>query len=159
MHAKIDFDNNIIQYPIINLYEQLPHISLPLDLTDNNVLPAGYVYVHNVNTLPTFNAITQKLVETTPQLVNKKWVKTYEVIDLDPLTVESNISTAAEVVRQIRNQKIKDFESRLLRAFRLQNSGMSHENIGVLDSYVQALADVPQQPGFPLNVVWPNLPN
>lgn len=75
--------------------------------------------------------------------------------DPEPSIFNRNISSQ---MRQHRNHLIADFEPRLLKALRLERMGLAHESIAELDAYLQALADVPQQSGFPDSINWPTKP-
>jgi cbb3-type cytochrome oxidase cytochrome c subunit len=157
MHAKIK-NNQIFEYPIINLFQKVPDISLPADLTDDSLLPEGYVFVHNSD-VPAYDQLTQHLVETTPVYIETKWVRQYNVEQLSQENIAKLQDAQAMQIRQIRDQKITDFQPRILKAMRLQSMNQPHEDLQVLYAYVQALADVPQQPDFPVSVTWPQEPN
>lgn len=79
MHAKIK-NNSIIEYPIINIRQNLSNVSLPEDLTNDNNLPEGYVYV-NTSDIPSYDIKTQKIAEDTPKFVDNKWCRNYIVVD------------------------------------------------------------------------------
>lgn len=68
----------------------------------------------------------------------------------------SEDETKAYQVRLERNSRILAAQNRVDRALRLARMGLPHENIAGIDTYIQALADIPSQPGFPWNVEWPN---
>lgn len=60
---------------------------------------------------------------------------------------------AALVVREERNKRLAATDWRVIKHLEL------NENIpGVWEVYRQALRDVPDQPGFPWEVTWPNEP-
>jgi hypothetical protein len=60
--------------------------------------------------------------------------------------------------RRIRDQKILEVEWRVRRYQDEQVLDLPHsDDIVRLAAYIQALRDVPQQPGFPESVVWPVL--
>lgn len=88
MHAKIE-NGTVVEYPITNLAQKLPHVSLPSDLTKDELLPAGFVYVHTP-VAPDYNRITQKVEQDTPVYRDGKWVTSWKVIDLDAAEIASN---------------------------------------------------------------------
>lgn len=62
-------------------------------------------------------------------------------------------------VRLRRDKFIQDMQWRYERYARETRLGVPpQDDIAALDVYVQALADIPQQPGFPWDVAWPDLP-
>ncbi|MEA5030975.1 MAG: phage tail assembly chaperone [Sphaerochaeta sp.] len=63
-----------------------------------------------------------------------------------------------QFVRNLRDQKIREVEWRVRRYQDEQILGLPHlDDIVRLATYIQALRDVPQQAGFPDDVVWPVL--
>lgn len=109
MHAKIE-NNMVVEYPITNLRQYLPNTSLPEDLTNDQLLPDGYVYVRYIEP-PQFNPMNQKPVEKlVPELINGKWVIGYEIIDLtaDELDhIVTNTRENAKAARQTAVDNIK----------------------------------------------------
>lgn len=72
--------------------------------------------------------------------------------------VELGAEYAANAVRTMRDEKIAAVEWRVARYLRNERLGLSQvDSIEVLDAYIQALADLPEQEGFPSHVVWPVL--
>ena len=72
----------------------------------------------------------------------------------DAKSAENEIK--AYQVRAERNNRIALAQNRADRALRLARMGFPHENIEEIDAHIQALADIPSQPGFPWDVEWPN---
>lgn len=60
-------------------------------------------------------------------------------------------------MRGERDRRIAIAQNDIDKALREQRMGLPHADIAVLDTYVQALADVPSQPGFPFEIQWPTL--
>lgn len=61
-------------------------------------------------------------------------------------------------IRGVRDEKIMEIEWRVRRYQDEEILGLPHtDDIVMLAQYTQALRDVPQQPGFPDDVVWPIL--
>ncbi|MNL02941.1 hypothetical protein D3C87_1234620 [compost metagenome] len=94
MHARLDSNLQVEEYPISDLRARLPDVSLPVDLTNDAVLPEGFVFV-NPTAIPSFDSTTHRVVEVTPTLVDGKWVVTY---DLVPLTA-SELEQVAQAVQ------------------------------------------------------------
>jgi hypothetical protein len=68
------------------------------------------------------------------------------------------IQQLPQEIRTIRDQKILEVEWRIRRYQDEQLLALPHtDDIITLTAYVQALRDVPQQVGFPQDVVWPIL--
>lgn len=72
-------------------------------------------------------------------------------------TIPGDVQAAR--VRAERDARIKAVAWRVERSLSEARQGLTpSENVAALDAYVQALRDVPAQDGFPLTVVWPELP-
>lgn len=68
-------------------------------------------------------------------------------------TAEEKLAEAAEQARQKRDRLIADTDFLLCADYPI-----SAEDLEAVKAYRQALRDVPQQEGFPFDVVWPELP-
>lgn len=66
---------------------------------------------------------------------------------------EQALLLKADEVRAERNQKLKDSDWT-----QLADATLTDENKLLWAEYRQALRDVPQQEGFPLEVIWPTQP-
>lgn len=61
--------------------------------------------------------------------------------------------------RAERDRRMADIEWRYERLARESRLGLNQsDDIVVLDAYMQALADVPSQRGFPASIIWPAVP-
>jgi len=79
--------------------------------------------------------------------------------NIDALDSEES-EVLANKLREIRDSTIKSLSWRYERNARETRLGLTTtDNIADLDAYAQALADVPQQTGFPKVVEWPLLGN
>lgn len=83
MFAKIE-NNKVVEYPIFNLRQRLPDVSLPEILNQDTVLPKGFVYV-NASPIPEYDQSTQKITTVQPTFDGEKWNQTYKTV---ALTVE-----------------------------------------------------------------------
>lgn len=88
MHARIE-NGAVAEYPIINLRQRLPDVSLPSDLTDDSALPEGYVCVKPA-AFPQHDPATQRVVGIGPVLNGDHWEQGYEVIDLTAEEIAAN---------------------------------------------------------------------
>lgn len=83
MHAKINPQTlEVLEFPIDDLRAYLPDISLPEDLTNDDRLPEGFVFVNTTNTLPIYNPINHKLDDGTPTCVEGIWSVVYQVLEM-----------------------------------------------------------------------------
>ena len=81
-----------------------------------------------------------------------------DVETIEQAIVEHNIAVLVESTRSERDRRINAEMWRYDRAAREARLGITPtDDIDTLDAYIQALADVPQQAGFPDNIEWPTL--
>lgn len=72
------------------------------------------------------------------------------------ITVEDKLNERKANIRAERDNLIQQIEWRLNRHYQeLELDLTPTEELRPLLEYIQALRDVPQQEGFPVNVVWP----
>ena len=77
-------------------------------------------------------------------------IATKEDVDLERLELRKKLT------KKHRDKRIIDVEWRLNRYYSEQRNGITPtDDIALLDAYIQELRDVPNQTGFPDNVVWP----
>ena len=70
-------------------------------------------------------------------------------------------SQLAEIKRRERDRQLREvYDVGIIRAKREERLGADvSDRISVLDAYAIALLDVPQQPGFPTEIQWPDIPD
>ena len=79
-----------------------------------------------------------------------------EWVAVEDATHTVRTSVRARQERENRDARIKSIEWRYVRYERNARLGLpQQDNIDALDTYVQALADVPTQAGFPWDIQWP----
>lgn len=147
MHAKIE-NGQVVEYPIINLRQRLPDISLPADLSDDALLPDGFVFINFA--APPLVASNQKVAPSQPVQQNGQWVQNWVIVDMPQDEIEARLTAYAQQVRQDRNDKLKDSDWTQLADAPVDQAAWA--------SYRQALRDVTAQSGFPLSVEWPAQP-
>lgn len=133
--------NGSIQYPyqIGQLRKDNPYTVL-----DSEVALAKYdVYSVAQVTPPEVNALTQRHEQTTPVQVDGKWTQVWRVVDLPE-------DQAATNVRAERDRRLADTDWTQVLDAPVDRTAWA--------AYRQQLRNVPQQEGFPFNVVWPTQP-
>lgn len=148
MHARID-NGQVVEYPIVNLRQRLPECSLPVDLTNDQLLPDGYVWVSN-GAAPEHDPSTQTLVPGNPEFAGGGWVCNYTVVDLSLEEVQERADQKAAAVRVERNQRLTECDW-------TQVSDAPVDRVAWA-AYRQALRDISSQEGFPFNITWPESP-
>lgn len=143
-------DEVILKYPysIAQLREDNPQVSFPKNPTPN-LLKEYNVYRVQQTEPPTVDH-TKNIVELMPQLQDKDWVQTWDIIDASIEEVEYRTTEEAKTVRSTRNRYLSQCDWT-----QLADSSVNKEE---WQTYRQALRDIPAQAGFPFDVVWPNQP-
>jgi hypothetical protein len=156
--AKIT-DGVITEYPLTGeTYQQAVEDGLNFPFAAEKLTELGLVNVI-VNPRPVTDAYDY--TAQAPQLIEGEWRVTWQK---DMTTPEDVIATRTLNVsnsqRANRDILIKEVQWRFERHARLVRLNQPQiDDIAELDIYVQALANVPAQAGFPFNVQWPQLPN
>jgi hypothetical protein len=140
MYIKLKSNGEPEKYSISLLRRDNPNVSFS-KIPTNETLKSYLVYPYTKLELP-FNNLTQYKGSPVFKEVSGSWV--LEDVILDKLEEE-----VEDAVRTIRNDLVKATDWWALP----DTIEMSTEQ----KNYRNALRNVPQQSGFPLNVVWPDL--
>ena len=119
--------------------------------TTDDLSNAGITTVSNP---PSYNQNTQKL---TWNEIEIDW----EVIDLTKEQIEELTNLAWQNIRKKRDSLLQQVDGKVLRYQSEVRIGITTttDNISDLDTYAQALRDVPSTFSDPGNVVWPTYPD
>lgn len=151
MHARIE-NGQVVEYPILNLRQRLPDVSLPSDLTVDDALPLGFVYVAP-SALPQYDPSTHKIVPGQPVRSGTKWVAGWAVEPLSQQEITERDSAQAAQVRAERNRRLAACDWT-----QVVDAPLTQAQTFDWQAYRTALRDITQQPGFPTQVDWPSEP-
>ena len=87
------------------------------------------------------------------QMSDGNWYRNYVAINMSDEAKTALDAQQAASVRADRNARIAATDWRVVKALE-DGNGLNFD----LAVYRQALRDIPEQPGFPLNIVWPTAP-
>jgi hypothetical protein len=146
MYAKIE-NNTVVQWPISNIQQLFPNTSFPLPITDAD-LPSGYVTVGV--TAPPVAAADQKVVPSTPIRTGSTWVQSWSVLAMDASEIAQRDAALAVEIRRERSQRLAESDWTQLADASGDKAAWS--------AYRQQLRDLPTQPNFPHDTVWPTKP-
>ena len=143
MFVKSDDKDNVIKYPYSfgNLRMDFPNVSFPAEVNDESI-NQFYVYRVQSTARPSYDDTVNTLVDSV-ELVNEKWVQKWIV---ENITEEVAIFN----VRRKRDRLLSETDW-----LALSDNVLTEE----WAAYRQALREVPQQTGFPFEVVWPVEPS
>jgi hypothetical protein len=149
MYVKVK-DKTVLQYPytIGHLKKENPNISFPSNISDEALAEFG---VFKVATLPYPNQDYKKNVtEGLPVFIDNQWTVSWIITDATQEEIENKTEEMAIKVRNQRNALLTSTDwTQVLDA---------PVNQEAWAEYRQALRDLPQQDGFPWDVVFPDNP-
>lgn len=147
-------DNQIVAYPYsqTDLVRDNPSTSFPsggispASLAEWNMFPVHFA------DQPVVDPLAQRVVELAPSFDGQSWIQQWAVEDIPQAEIDAMTDQQAASVRADRNARLAATDWRVIKALE-EGNGLDFD----VATYRQALRDVPSQPGFPWNVVWPVL--
>jgi hypothetical protein len=144
MSFYINTESN--EYPVYlsDIKNQYPYTSFPSELADFH----PYYVVHE----QPFPQVDQyhKVIEIFPIIENGIWIQQYSVVALSEEELSSMVKARAIPLRARRNQLLSQSDWTQVLDAPVDKAAWA--------TYRQALRDVTQQTGFPLEVTWPQQP-
>ena len=137
-------------YSIGALRRDNPNTSYPRNPSDA-VLASWNVFPVTDEPTPAYNPATQNCNQVNPTLIDGKWVMTWVVTPATPEEIADRTSAKESEVRQQRNELLSACDW-------TQGKDIPDSTSDLWAPYRQDLRDIPEQPGFPWNVVWPTKP-
>lgn len=147
-------DNQIVAYPYsqTDLVRDNPSTSFPAggispaSLAEWNVFPVHFA------DQPVVDPLAQRVIEAIPSFDGQSWIQQWTVEAIPQAEIDAMTDQQAASVRADRNARLAATDWRVIKALE-EGNGLDFD----VAAYRQALRDVPSQPGFPWNVVWPVL--
>jgi hypothetical protein len=147
-------DNQIVAYPYsqTDLVRDNPSTSFPAggislaSLAEWNVFPVHFA------DQPVVDPLAQRVIEIVPSFDGQSWIQQWAVEAIPQAEIDAMTDQQAASVRADRNARLAATDWRVIKALE-EGNGLDFD----VATYRQALRDVPSQPGFPWNVVWPVL--
>jgi hypothetical protein len=151
MYAKIS-NNQVEQYPYGpgDLIHDNPNVSFP-DVISDELLASWGIYPVVEMTKPTYDDRTERLEsDTTPVQIDGIWQIGWNIVTKTNEEVAAYDQRVIDFVKSERNKLLSETDWMALSDNNLTDAWRQ---------YRQALRDIPQQSGFPYNVVWPVPPS
>ena len=136
-------------YSIGALRRDNPNTSFPANPTEQT-LAEWNVFPVIDKPAPDYNSATQNCNQINPTLKGSKWEMTWLVTPATPEQIAERTSAKESEVRQQRNQLLSACDWT-----QLADSPLDSDGKFAWALYRETLRMVPQQAGFPWNVVWP----
>jgi len=156
MFAIIE-NNEVVQYPVrlTDIQKAHPNTTFSQNPSDEilTAFDAARVYF---STPPEHDTRTQVPVENTPVYSeqNERWEQAWRIDSKSVEQMAAETDAQAAYIRATRDDLLKNNVD-VVNPLRWES--MSEAQRDALRAYRQALLDVPQQAGFPWDVVWPEL--
>ena len=148
-------DGSVTEYPVGSgeIRRRFPNTLFTLPLEGQDLADFGAYEVQPTDQ-PSINALTQRLQEGTPALVDGAWQQTWQVVDLPADEQQAINDVAAHGVRQDRNKKLADSDWTVL-----ADSPLTTAKKTEWKTYRAALRDITAAEGFPHTMEWPTEPS
>jgi hypothetical protein len=147
MYLRIVNNTTTYPYTIKNLRDSLPNVSLPANLS-NEQLVEWDMYDVQFSAAP--NDYTKNIIEGTPTLIDGNYYQNWIQTDATESEIEQRLEDKWFEVREIRNQLLMECDW-------TQLSDISTEIKNLWSSYRQDLRNITNQTN-PFNIIWPVKP-
>jgi hypothetical protein len=141
-----------VKYPYTqtDLVWDNPSTSFPMGGVPTDTLSEWSMFPVQPVSAPQFDAATHKLVERTPLFDGQSWTQQWAVEVLSQDEIDTHNAQQAALVRSERNRRLAACDWTQLADAPVDNLAWA--------VYRQNLRDVPNQPGFPVTIIWPTQP-
>jgi hypothetical protein len=147
MYLRIVNNTTTYPYTIKNLRDSLPNVSLPANLS-NEQLVEWDMYEVQFSAAP--NDYTKNIIEGTPTLIDGKYYQNWIQTDATESEIQQRLEDKWFEIREIRNQLLMECDW-------TQLSDISTEIKNLWSNYRQDLRDITNQTN-PFNITWPVKP-
>ena len=149
MSYAIVQDRTVLEYPLDegDIRLRFPNVSFPIPFSP----PADYVRV--TMTQPPAADWDEDVVELQPIFENAQWRQQWQVVSAGIEEVQRRTESKAQAVRTERNRRLTASDWT-----QLPDAASSGVDVVAWSAYRMALRQVPNQPGFPFEVEWPEEP-
>ena len=154
MYVKA-IDGVAVKYPYTqtDLVWDNPSTSFPMGGVPTDTLSEWGMFPVQPVAAPQFDAATHKLVERTPLFDGQSWIQQWAVEAISQDEIDARNAQQAASVRADRNARIAATDWLVTKAVEIGQ--LPNYSIA---AYRQALRDIPSQPGFPWDIIWPEAP-
>ncbi|MFE8033796.1 tail fiber assembly protein [Thiohalocapsa marina] len=152
MHLRLNQETVTYPYSIADLRADNSDTSFPSEMSDALLASFGVYPVASVPR-PQYDAVTQNISEGTPVQQGDAWVQMWVVSDASPAEVAARTADVSAGARMKRDSLLVQSDWT-----QVDDAPLSNVQKAAWAAYRQALRDIPQQAGFPWDVVWPETP-
>jgi hypothetical protein len=154
MDYLLSSNNAILKFPysLEELRSDNPQTSFPWEISAEELAEWG-VFAVEEQAPPAYNEQTEAIELKPPSFINGVWVMSWSVRTATAEEIELKTAVKADLIRKRRNQLLANSDPSQLLDF-----PGSAEVKSSFARIRQQLRDIPQQSGFPWDVIWPGLP-
>lgn len=145
-------DGTISKFPysLEELRSDNPLTSFPWEMSAGELAEWGVYSVEEPSPRPEYNEQTEAIELQPPSLINGVWVREWLITSADPAEIERRTTAQAALQREERNRVLSRTDYTQCLDFPATDNERASYAV-----FRQALRDVPDQVGFPWDVVWP----
>jgi len=147
MYLRIVNNTTTYPYTIKNLRDSLPNVSLPANLSNEQLIEWD---MYDVQFSAAPNDYTKNIIEGTPTLIDGNYYQNWIQTDATESEIEQRLEDKWFEIREIRNQLLMECDW-------TQLSDISTEIKNLWSSYRQDLRNITSQTN-PFNIIWPVKP-
>lgn len=151
MHIRLT-NGNPEKYTVWQLRLDNPQTSFPAEISDPTLADYG-VFPVTPTERPQFDPRTERLEEGAPVLIDGLWTQAWDIVALTDDEIFERDEAQGDQIRAERTRRLSDSDWT-----QVDDAPLSNVQKAAWAAYRQALRDIPQQAGFPWNVVWPETP-
>lgn len=148
-------NNQAVQYPytIGEFRADNKNTSFPKQISEET-LAAYNAFPVTIREMPTYDQRTEYVeMDTMPTLEGNSWILGWTVHDKTPEQIQQYDDMMAKQVRSERDAKLYECDWT-----QLPDTALTPTQEAAWADYRTQLRNVPQQPSFPYNIVWPTKP-
>ena len=144
-------DSAVLKFPYFleELRSDNPQTSFPLEMSAEELAEWG-VFAVEEEMPPAYNEQIESIVIDAPALVKGKWIRGWLVTPASEEEIEHRTLIKTDQVRIERNRYLSNSDFTQLNDYPGSTSKLAQ-----FTQFRQALRDLPAQPGFPWDVIWP----
>lgn len=139
-------------YSIGQLRKDNPQVSFPKNPPDALLADYG-VFPVTPTERPDVDPRTERLEEGAPVLIDGLWTQAWDIVALTDDEIFERDEAHGDQIRAERTQRLSASDWT-----QVDDAPLSNVQKAAWAAYRQALRDIPQQAGFPWDVVWPETP-
>lgn len=151
---------NLVDGQVRGVYDLIPRYwngitNFDVQCSDNEEFMNQNGFVRIIRDVTPYDPETHRMSDFPTYTVSDNQVYEHREITAHPIPEPPSQEQLLEEIRAQRDQLMRDFEWRYVRHARQTRLGLpTTDNIADLDAYMQALADITDQPDL-TNIVWP----